>query len=392
MNILILSEYFPETTSSDITGGVESRAFYLAKELSKKHSVYILTSWRNNLERKTEFKFIDKNKKIKHSFLVYRVGDHHPYSNNAGFLSRLNFACALVNQAKSFKNIDIIDAYNFTTYLPGYKIARKLKKKIIATYHETWINEWIKNKGIIALPYEVYERLILKLNFDAFISVSNFTKKRLIQNGVNEHKIKVISNGIDLEKFNLINKNQIKKEKRPTIIYVGRLIKTKKVDILIKSISLLKKEIPDIKLKIIGQGQELNNLKKLSSNLNLEKNISFLGFLKSHEEVLNEIKKSHVFCSPSNVEGFGIVLLEAIALKIPFVCTEIPPFIEITNKRGGLFFKPDNYLDLSKKLKQLLTDKILYKEKIKELDYIKDYDWEKIAKEVESFYKKVINS
>ncbi|MEM2138967.1 MAG: glycosyltransferase family 4 protein [Candidatus Woesearchaeota archaeon] len=391
MKILILSEYFPISEKSEITGGVEARAFYLAKELSLKNQVFVLTSWQKGLERKKEFVFFEKNKKKIKKFFVFRIGKNHPYTNNAGFFSRISFASELVKFGLNFKNIDIIDAHNFTTYLPGYKIAKKLNKKIIFTYHETWLNEWIKNKGVIAFPYEIYERLILKLNYDGIISVSNFTKNRLIKNKVSEKKIFVINNGIDLKIFDNINKNFKKNEKeKNSLIYVGRLIETKKVDVIIKALKIIKEKIPNVKLKIIGKGNEEEKLKKLVFDLRLKENVSFLGYMKNHYDVLKEIKKSDLFLSASILEGFGIALLEAMALKIPYVCSDIEPFKEINNKKGGLFFKKQDHMDLANKALILLENKKSYEKKIKEVDNLKKFDWKNIALSVEKVYKKII--
>lgn len=376
MKILILTEYFPETINSEITGGVESRAFFISKELSKKHTIYVLTSWRKGLERKTIFRF--KNSQ----FIVYRVGEHHPYSNNAGFLSRLNFAVSLINEGSKFKYIDIIDAYNFTTYLPGYKIAKKLKKKIIATYHETWINEWIKNKGLIAFPYELYERLILLLNFDAFISVSEYTKKRLLLNKISPNKIFTIPNGINLNHFYKIKAD---KEKQPTITFVGRLIKTKRVDILLKALSIVKKDIPNIKCNIIGNGKEYNLLKKIVLDLNLENNVFFLGQIKKHDDVLKIIKKSHIFCSPSILEGFGIVLLEAMAFGLPIISTNVGGIPDIVKKRNGILINPGDIKALAKAINTIRnSDRNKYK-KIN-INEAEKYSVEKFKEKLERIY------
>ena len=70
MNILLLTEYFPGSEKAEITGGVESRAFNIAKRLAKKHKIKIITSWQKGLKRKDNFL----------NFEVYRVGPNHEYS------------------------------------------------------------------------------------------------------------------------------------------------------------------------------------------------------------------------------------------------------------------------------------------------------------------------
>ncbi len=380
MNILLITEYFPEKDNSDISGGVESRAYNIAKNLAKKHDITILTSWRKGLKRKEIFS----------GFKVLRVGPNHEYTNQAGFFSRINLASALVEEGIKQKNIDIIDSYNFTTYLPAYKIAKKLKKPVIATYHETWIGNWVKNKGIITgIPYELYERLLLFLNFDLYISVSNFTKDRLIKNRIKKEKIIVIPNGVDLKK---LKRTDAKKEKQPTLCFIGRLVETKRVDILIRAIKQVKSTIPNIQCNIIGKGKELSKLKQLTSDLDLQENIHFLGFIEKNEDVMGILKSAHVFCHPSILEGFGIILLEAMALEVPYVCSDILPFREATqNGKGGFLFKSKDYKEMAEKIIVLLENKELYNEKREEeKQNIIQFDWELITNQIEKAYINLI--
>ncbi len=382
MNVLLLTEYFPASLKGEITGGVESRVFNIAKGLAKKHKVRIMTSWRNNLKRHEFFENIE----------VIRVGPEHKYSNYGGFVSRLLFARAVCKKGASLENVELVHGFNFTTYLPAYKIAKKIDKKVVITYHETWVNEWIKNKGLVSgFPYELYERFLLKLDYDSIISVSEFTKKRLIRAGIHKKKIEVIPNGID---FSYLNNLKSKKYNSPTICFVGRLVKTKNVEVLINAIKIIKARIPDIKCKIIGKGPEENKLKNLVKRLNLVNTIEFLGFLPNYEDVVKTLRSSHIFCFPSTVEGFGIVMIESMALKTPYVCSDIPVLKEITqNGKGGEIFKKNESNDLAKKVLSLLTNKKEYRKKQKEAEELaKKYDWKTVVKMVEKRYEKVIKT
>ena len=124
-------------------------------------------------------------------------------------------------------------------------------------------------------------------------------------------------------------------------------------------------------------------MKALVHELNLEDNIEFLGFVQKHEDVMKVVNSSQIFCLPSIVEGFGIVVIEALSLKTPFVAAEIPPVVEASGRKGGLFFKPKDYVGLSECILKLLGDKELY-EHLQEEGYAqsKNYTKEVIGKKI----------
>ena len=170
---------------------------------------------------------------------------------------------------------------------------------------------------------------------------------------------------------------------------VSRLLKYKHLDDLIaisKSFWPSPESI-DLKVAIVGQGPEESKLKQMAS-----KNVHFFGFVKKHEDVLKIMASSRVFCHPSTVEGFGIVVIEAMSLGIPAVVADIPVMREITHHgQGVLFFEPENRVDLSIKLQNLLADKKLYNQKVLEAKKLaKEYSWEKIAGQTEEVYESLI--
>ena len=377
MRILIVTEYYPESINAPMKGGVESRSFYVTQNLSKANEVSVICSYQKDQKR------FDTVGNVK----VYRVGKIHPYTNKGSIFTRLNFASSAYKKGKSLKeNFDVVEGYNFISYLPAYYIGKYKKAKKIATYHEVWVGEWVKNKGLITGTFgSIWERRVLSLKWDKIISVSEFTKKKL-EKFYDKEKIVVVPNGIELQKYNNIQSNN---NKFPTISCVARLIPQKKVDDLIKAIALLKKEYPNIKCKIVGSGDEMKNLKAITKKLSLEDNIEFLGFIEKHEDVLSIIKSSDVFVLPSILEGFGIAVIEAMALNVPYVATRIPPIVEVTNNGvGGLLFEPENVKELAKNIKKLLNDKELLDKKRKESkEFVKRYDWEIIIQKLKEIYR-----
>jgi glycosyltransferase involved in cell wall biosynthesis len=371
MNILIISEFFPHSEHCEIRGGVEARAFYVAKELAKKHKVTVITSLEKGLKKEQGFSGIN----------VIRVGIPRAYTQQGSFIERIAFVRDAMKHGLDVE-ADIVDGYNFISYLAAYKIARKKKIKSIATYHDVWLRQWIKNVGLLSgLAGEIIERYVLSRKWDRFIAVSNYTRQKLINSGVKKERIAVVHNGIDLEE---IGKIRTIKYAAPTICCVSRLVKYKKVDTLIKAVALVKEKIPKIQCNIIGTGPEKKSLNNLIGCLKLEKNAHLLGFIPKHRDVLKEIKKSQVFCLPSSVEGFGMTVIEALACGVPCVISDIPPLLEITEGgRGCAIFRAGNHEELAESIMSLINAR----EK-KDMGFLKKYDWKKIAKNVEKAYLK----
>lgn len=373
MNILIVTEYFPSGESLDIKGGVEVCCFNEATELSRYHNVTVLTSREGEVG---EFHIGDVH--------VICCGDSHGYVQKGSFTSRLKFMKDALNKHEMLEDIDLVVGYNFITYPVAYKLAKKLNSKVALRYHDVWVGEWIKNMGITGLFGEVLERYVLRKDIDLYLAVSDFTANNLKKH-VDEDRVVTVHNIVDFPSV------ESESYTRPTISCVARLVEYKRVDDLIRAVNIIKEEIPDIQCKIIGTGPEESNLRQLTSQLDLDDHIEFLGFVEEHDDVMKVVNSSQVFCLPSIVEGFGIVIIEAQSLETPFVAARIPPVVESSGQKGGLFFEPKNYEQLASQILKLLNDEELYhklqKEGLKNTDnYTKEVIGEKLNKEYENLF------
>ncbi|MFH1399426.1 MAG: glycosyltransferase family 4 protein [Candidatus Woesearchaeota archaeon] len=377
MRILLITEFFPESAGK-ITGGVEARAFYVAKELAKRNTVVVLTSKRPNIAEGSFSKF-----------RVIRINPRYPYSQTGSLVRRMLFglnACVKGPSIVRSNNIEIVDGYSFFTYPAAIFIGLLTKAKSILTYHEVWVGNWVKNTGKkMGVLGELAERkvlLVARLLKIKIIAVSSFTKRELVKHGIDTEMIEVINNGVEAKSV------RAKKFKAPTVCFVGRLTKHKRVDDLILAMNIVRKKIRNVRGVIIGDGPERARLEKLTLSLNL-RCIEFTGFLPKTEDVARLRSRCNVFCSPSVVEGFGITLVEAIAAGLPFVVSDIEPFKEISQGKGGLLFKQGNVEDLAANLITLLTDRKLYaKCKEEEKQLAKCFSWGNIAKQIEAAYSK----
>jgi L-malate glycosyltransferase len=164
----------------------------------------------------------------------------------------------------------------------------------------------------------------------------------------------------------------------------------KNVDVLIKSIKLIKEKNPEIKSLIIGDGAEKKRLEELTRKLNLEKNIKFLGFLENNDDVYALMKSSKVFVLPSTREGFGIVVIEANACGIPVITVNHKDNAArdlIEEGKNGFVCQLDEE-EISKSIIRILKNSLGRKMKKVCMDLAKKYDWDKIANRIKKVYSK----
>ena len=210
----------------------------------------------------------------------------------------------LFNKIYKTENVVLLDAHTFK--IEGY-VAYRLKKKYknittTVTLHGT---SFFKNTNTKSGPKSI--RKILN-GVDYSICVSNKIEKLAKENGVKNTQ--VIYNGIQAHEFEKINKEDYKYN----IITVGALIPGKKHDVTISAIGKLLKKYPQIKLNIVGFGEEIEKLKSLVQENNLNQIVCFKGQI-TNEEVQDLMNKSYIFLLPSVNEGFGIVYAEAMKAK-----------------------------------------------------------------------------
>lgn len=215
---------------------------------------------------------------------------------------------------------------------------------------------------------------------DLFIAVSEETKRLLIKNAnIKNNKIRMLHNFVDLEYFNsqkieicrLYEREKLGLNDEDFILgFVGRLSKEKGCDILIKSLPYI--NIPKLKLVVAGNGVERTRLEKLADNLNIENNIIFLGYVK---DVIQLYSLIDCLVVPSRSESFGLSAIEAQALDVPVIASNVNGLNEVVlDKKTGLLFEPGNEKNLAEKIELIYSDEILRMELTKKgLANVKKY-------------------
>ena len=171
------------------------------------------------------------------------------------------------------------------------------------------------------------------------------------------NKVSIIYNGIDFDK--IPKGNASVEERKNSVLFWGRLYYNKGIIHLIKAMSMVKKNIPDVTLDLCGKGPLEAKIRSLVFKLNLEENVRIHGYV--DDEVLsNKIKYASIIALPSLYEGQPIAALEAMAYKKPLIMYDFPFAREyLINWYNGLLADRGNIKDLADKIELCLTDKKL---------------------------------
>jgi len=210
--------------------------------------------------------------------------------------------------------------------------------------------------------------------------------------GVPKNKIIVIYNFINIEEINKLKNEEIYddwfKNNNSKIIAVGRLHPQKGFTYLLKAFKIVRENRINADLTILGEGREEVNLKNLTRDLGLDNQVVFAGF---QENPYKYMKNSDIFVLSSIFEGFGNVLIEAMACGIPVISTRCPsgPDEIITNNVNGVLVPVRDEKALADAMINLLKDRNKAERMTKEgIKRANDFDIEKMVKEYEKTFIK----
>lgn len=140
-----------------------------------------------------------------------------------------------------------------------------------------------------------------------------------------------------------------------TVLAVGRLVHAKGFDVLLSAWALVVQCMPDWKLMIVGEGQERSALEALRDQLGLRTNVALPG---AFSDITRAYEQASIFCLSSRYEGFGLVLIEAMAFGLPIVSTacETGPRELLEDKRDAILVAVDDHQALAGALLRLISD------------------------------------
>lgn len=362
MNIAFVVGIFPTLSETfilnQITGlidlGHNVEIFALEQSRDEKHHADVLTY---DLEKRVRYFDIPANRItriMKAFFLVIKNFHRNPskivrsfnvfkYGRNALSLTLLYATICFLD-----KDFDII----FCHFGPMGTIGACLKQiglkgKLITTLYGADLRlEVMKNKNFYKYLFETG---------DYFIAITRYHKKTFVRFGMDSQKILLHPVGIDLDKFDKRLPTVVKEDAPVRILTVARLVEEKGLEYGIKTIKRLLDRNPSINIRytVIGGGPLEHSLITLTKDLGLTGIVSILGPM-TQRGIIREMEKAHIFFLSSISETFGVVLLEAQAMGLPVVATNIGGVSEaFVDKKSGFLVPAKDVTAMAQKIEYL---------------------------------------
>lgn len=387
MKILQVISSFPPSYSY---GGALKVAYGISKELAKKnHNVTVYTTDVYDSNSRLQYK---TNPEIMDRIKVYH------FRNISNTLSRKNLTCAplmFFSLKNKIHDFDIIHLHEYRSFqaMFVYWCAKKNNIPYIVQAHGS------------VLPFAGKERLKKLFDFlwgkkilggaSKIIALTKTESDQYVNMDVPENKIVIIPNGIDdVTYYQPHTKTLFKRlydipSNFQIILYLGRLHKSKGIDLLIESFAETIKTIQNVKLVIIGPDDGFKeNIIHLIDQFQIKKDVLILDFI-SENEKLSAFFDADVFVTPS-FSGFPITFLEACACGTPIITTTKGDNLGWIDNKVGFVVDYDKN-QLHDKINEILTNESLKKkfgDEGKKL-IIDRFNWAKIVSDIERTYETI---
>lgn len=350
MNILVITPTYKIEGRKDLFRDSEA-VHYLCKYLTKENNVYVIDTYLNGFSK--IFKYVNPQ------YIKYLKSGYNYVTDGikVTLIERQRFFPKQINgfkfEEKRFLKIFKREISNnefipniFVVHMPSMNMFwvnnENIKGKKIAILHNTDLNYLFTNSDeFVKYLNNNYEKVFCRSK-----KIYEIVKQFDLNNLSNE----IISSGVPETEYTY--RKEFSNRKR--ILYVGKLIKRKNLDILINSLHNL--ENYNWKLTIVGKGKMRNKYYKLVKKYKLENNVDFIEQL-DRKDVFNLMQNSDIFCMPSQNETLGLVYLEAMSKGCITIGTQNEGIDGIiVDHKNGFLVEP-NEASLSKTLKQIFDMK-----------------------------------
>ena len=189
---------------------------------------------------------------------------------------------------------------------------------LVVSWHEVWGTDyWVEYMGPLGHVAGVLERICARLP-DTLAVLTQSNADQLMAIGVKPDRITVVPCAVDARHMATINADGA----TPELLFVGRLLDNKRADLAVEAAASVVASGHDVRLGLVGVGPEREALEAQAATLGLTDRVVFYGAVDSHDHVWSLIKGAQVMVMPSEREGFGICVAEALMAGTPVVCSD----------------------------------------------------------------------
>jgi len=368
-------------------GGIERVVYEQCKRLLQKQFEPMVLTHRN---------YTDKN----YVFDGIRVRCYD--SVNIGFRLGIPYAIPQINSFKTFleigKSNDLIHVHGhpYLSSLFAAKIAKRYSKPLVLTQHNTFIeynNFWdeIEKLNDLAIGKQVLKEA------DKIIVVSNATKNYVLSLGADPAKIRVLHNGVDVNRFKPLP--EVKEDMRKklgiskdasVVLTVRRLVYKNGIDTLIESAETAVKNNPKLVFVVVGKGPDSEKIKEKIAQLEMQKNFRLTGFI-SDEDLPFYYNAADFFVLPSKSgEGLPLVALEAMACGLPVIATNVGGTSEIMKEEFGKLVPSNSADSLAEAIVEFSHRELTTLKKDLRAMVEQNYSWDKNVEKLIEVYEELI--
>jgi glycosyltransferase involved in cell wall biosynthesis len=279
-----------------------------------------------------------------------------------------------------FAPFDVIQADHmpYMQLFPLRLVATLRRTRLVAIWHECWGPEyWRSYLGQAGRIGWLIESLAMRLP-DVIIAASPLTADRLTAFTRGRIEVITATPGIDVGAFSKIEAAGDATD----VITVGRLLPHKRVDLLLQALATLRDEGRPLTARVIGSGPQLAALMEEARSLGLAESVEFRQDISDQRALYAALKAARVAVFPSQREGFGIAVLEALGCGVPVVTTNAPENYAqrlLRNREHGSVCEP-TARDLADTIARMLDQN--WAGTVADQEWLQSYDWSSIAQSV----------
>ena len=379
---------------SALFGGPVRVVRFISKELAKRHEVTVYTT-----------SALDHRRDFKHSTFEDKLGGYRVvYFPRAFRFTGFNVSPSMARALKdTIVEYDVVHLHSWRHFqdVITHHYAKKYNVPYVLQVHGSL--PWISAKQKLKLIYDVSFGYRLLRDASKVIALSRVEAEQYRSRGVPEEKIAIIPNGIDLSEYaNLPPRGAFKKkfgipEDKKVILYLGRIHRTKGIDLLVEAYAYLRKEMSykDAVLVIAGPDDGyLSKIKSLAQSLGVSISILFTGLL-SEKDKIRAYGDSSVVVNVEPLNVYGLVPLEAAACSTPVIVSKTNAISEVVlNGKFGFSVEYGDVTTFASMLYRVLTDEKLAENLGKNgREYVlNNLGWNKIVEKYEQVYIDVIKN